>query len=88
MSISDWSESVYCNDDAECREKFGNTLTQCFEVNGAWDGSIKKGICTPVFCQHNNECPDVGNMFKVGVLKGSCDTNSNHCNYQEGLLVA
>ena len=84
MLISDWSELVYCDDDAECRGKFGNTIMQCSEV---YTG-IKNGICTPVFCQHNNECPNVGNMFKVGVLKGSCDTNSNHCNYDRALIIS
>ena len=82
MSISDWSELVYCNDDADCREKFGNTLTQCFEAG------IKNGICTPVFCQDNNECPKVGDWLTSGALTGSCDTNSNHCNYHPALIIS
>jgi len=81
---SDWSELVYCDDDAECRGKFGNTIMQCSEV---YTG-IKNGICTPVFCQDNNECPKVGDWLTSGALEGSCDTNSNHCNYDRALIIS
>ena len=84
ISISDWSELVHCNDDAECRGKFGNTIMQCSEL---YTG-VKNGICAPVFCQNNNECPTVGDICSSGALDGSCDTNTNHCNYESALAIA
>ena len=84
ISISDFSELVHCNDDAECRGKFGNTIMQCSEL---YTG-VKNGICAPVFCQNNNECPTVGDICNSGALDGSCDTNTNHCNYESALAIA
>lgn len=67
--IGDWTIVVYCNQTNDCLENYPTVTVTCSKVRNL--DSESTGICTPVQCLYDSDCPDVGDTcFGTGGMKG------------------
>lgn len=79
--LDDWSVSVPCNEDQECKQSYPDLKTVCTSVADGIEsnGILMKGFCTPQDCYHS--CPDIGSSCNHGVMSGQCLDYHNQCYY-------
>jgi hypothetical protein len=90
VSEVSWSRLVYCDQAGDCLADLGQVSTQCKRIDGVVDhiGVERIGICVPLECSDNTDCPVVGDDCGKGALKGVCNSVIQECNYFDALIVA
>ena len=73
-----------CDTNLDCPQG----LDYCHK-NDFVSGSVvgpKAGVCAPLECDSNDECPSIGNVCGSGAVSGFCQ--SGKCTYDSPLFVA